>query len=120
VPPEALVALRRRLDTLPARHPDRTTIVEQAAALYGVSAITLYRQLRSLHRPQPVRRADRGQPRKVSAAELERVGANSSPHSNCARPIKKDAIFRPRAPSNLWSAMASRRPPDWCDYRPAY
>ncbi len=72
VPPEALVALRRRLDTLPARHPDRTTIVEQAAALYGVSANTLYRQLRSLHRPQPVRRADRGQPRKVSAAELER------------------------------------------------
>ena len=72
VPPEALVALRRRLDTLPARHPNRTTIVEQAAALYGVSAITLYRQLRSLHRPQPVRRADRGQPRKVPAAELER------------------------------------------------
>jgi hypothetical protein len=72
VPPEALVALRRRLDTLPARHADRATIVEQAAALYGVSAITLYRQLRSLHRPQPVRRADRGQPRKVSAAELER------------------------------------------------
>ncbi len=72
VPPEALVALRRRLDTLPARHPDRTTIVEQAAALYGVSANTLYRQLRSLHRPQPIRRADRGQPRKVSAAELER------------------------------------------------
>jgi hypothetical protein len=26
-------------------------MVDQAAALYGVSAITLYRQLRSLHRP---------------------------------------------------------------------
>ena len=72
VPPEALVGLRRRLDTLPGRHPDRARRVEQAAALYGVSATTLYRQLRTLHRPRPVRRADRGQPRKVPLADLER------------------------------------------------
>ena len=62
VPPEALVGLRRRLDILPGRHPDRARMVEQAAALYGVSATTLYRQ----------RRADRGQPRKVPLVELER------------------------------------------------
>jgi len=72
VPPEALVGLRRRLDTLPGRHPDRARMVKQAAALYGVSATTFYRQLRTLHRPRPVRRADRGQPRKVPAADLER------------------------------------------------
>jgi hypothetical protein len=72
VPPEALVTLRRRMDTLPGRHPDRARMVEHAAGLYGVSAVTLYRQLRSLHRPRPVRRADRGQPRKITAAELER------------------------------------------------
>ena len=72
VPSEALVTLRRRMDTLPGRHPDRARMVEQAAGLYGVSAVTLYRQLRTLHRPRPVRRADRGQPRKISAAELER------------------------------------------------
>lgn len=72
VPPEALVGLRRRLDTLPGRHPDRARMVEQAASLYGVSATTLYRQLRTLHRPRPVRRADRGQPRKLPAADLER------------------------------------------------
>ena len=47
-------------------------MVEQAAALYGVSPTTLYRQLRILHRPRALRRADRGQPRKVPAAELER------------------------------------------------
>ena len=47
-------------------------MVEQAAALYGVSATTLYRQLRTLHQPRPVRRADRGQPRKVPLADLER------------------------------------------------
>ena len=72
VPPETLVGLRRRLDTLPGRHPDRARMIEQAASLYGVSATTLYRQLRTLHRPRPVRRADRGQPRKVPLAELER------------------------------------------------
>jgi hypothetical protein len=72
VPPETLVGLRRRLDTLPGRHPDRARMIEQAASLYDVSATTLYRQLRTLHRPRPVRRADRGQPRKVPLAELER------------------------------------------------
>lgn len=72
LPPEILVGLRRRLDTLPGRHPDRARMVEQAASLYGVSATTLYRQLRTLHRPRPVRRANRGQPRKVPVADLER------------------------------------------------
>jgi hypothetical protein len=72
VPPETLVDLRRRLDTLPGRHPDRARMIEQAAALYGISTTTLYRQIRTLHRPHPVRRADRGQPRKVLVAELER------------------------------------------------
>ncbi len=72
VPPETLIGLRRRLDTLPGRHPDRARMIEQAASLYGISATTLYRQLRTLHRPRPVRRADRGLPRKVPLAELER------------------------------------------------
>jgi hypothetical protein len=72
VPPEAPVSLRRRMDTLPGRHPDRARMVENAAELYGLSTVTLYRQLRMLHRPHPVRRADRGQPRKITAAELER------------------------------------------------
>ncbi|EGO93835.1 Integrase catalytic subunit [Acidiphilium sp. PM] len=68
VPPESLVGLRRRLDTM----PDRADVIKQAAALYGVSTTTLYRQLRTLHRPRPIRRADRGRPRKVPIAELER------------------------------------------------
>jgi hypothetical protein len=72
VPPETLVDLRRRLDSLPGRHPDRAHMIEQAAALYGVSTTTLYRQIRTLHRPHPIRRADRGQPRKVPVADLER------------------------------------------------
>ncbi len=72
VPPESLVGLRRRLDTMPDRHPDRADMIKQTAALYGVSITTLYRQLRTLHRPRPMRRADRGRPRKVPIAELER------------------------------------------------
>lgn len=72
IPTEALINLRRRLDVLPPRHPDRKAMMESAATLYGVSRATLYRQLRQLVRPKPVRRADRGKPRKVPVAEMER------------------------------------------------
>jgi hypothetical protein len=69
---EALVNLRRRLDALPPRHPDRAAMLMAAAELYGVSRATLYRALRQHLRPKSVRRADRGQPRKLSLPELER------------------------------------------------
>lgn len=72
IPTDALVNLRRRLDALPARHPDRRAILESAADLYGVSRATLYRTLRRHLRPKAVRRADRGKPRKLTAAEMER------------------------------------------------
>jgi hypothetical protein len=72
IPAEALVNLRRRLDALPARHPDRRAMLESAATLYGVSRATLYRALRQHLRPKSVRRADRGKPRKLPAAEMER------------------------------------------------
>ena len=47
-------------------------MLRSAAELYGVSRATLYRALREQLRPKPVRRADRGQPRKVPSAEMER------------------------------------------------
>ncbi|GAA4249271.1 hypothetical protein GCM10022293_11950 [Azospirillum formosense] len=72
VPAEALVNLRRRLDTLPPRHPDRLEILRSAAELYGVSRATVYRALQRQLRPKGVRRADRGKPRKLSLAEMER------------------------------------------------
>lgn len=37
IPAEALVALRRRRDALPARHPERLAPPAGTAALYGVS-----------------------------------------------------------------------------------
>jgi DNA invertase Pin-like site-specific DNA recombinase len=53
LPGEALINLRRRLDTLPPRHPDRTTLLQNAASLYGVSRATFYRQLQHYVRPKP-------------------------------------------------------------------
>ena len=43
IPDAAPINLRRRLDMLPPRHPERTTVLQNAADLYGVSRATLYR-----------------------------------------------------------------------------
>lgn len=72
IPAETLVTLRRRLDGLPPRHPDRAAILRSAAELYGISRATLYRALCQPLRPKSVRRADRGQPRSLPVSELER------------------------------------------------
>jgi hypothetical protein len=72
IPAEALINLRRRLELLPARHPDRKTMLVSTADLYDVSRATLYRALQQHLRPKPVRRADRGHPRTMTAEELER------------------------------------------------
>lgn len=72
IPAEALINLRRRLELLPPRHPDRKTMLESTANLYGLSRATLYRALQSHLRPKPIRRADRGQPRTMPADQLER------------------------------------------------
>jgi hypothetical protein len=73
LPAEALVALRQRLDALPARHPERKALLENAASLYGLSRATLYRAVQQQWRPRSARRADHGRPRKLGAVELERV-----------------------------------------------
>ena len=72
VPLEAIATLRRRLAALPARHPERQVLLASTAGLYNVSRATLYRLLRGGRRPKDAHRADRGQPRVMAAAELER------------------------------------------------
>ena len=72
VPVEALASLRRRLAALPARHPERTTLMRSTGELYAVSRATLYRLLRGERRPRDAHRADRGRPRSMTAAEIER------------------------------------------------
>lgn len=71
IPAEALLDLRRRLDALSPRHRGRRALVESAAALFGVSRATVYRALAGQLRPRGLRRADRGEPRKIPRAELE-------------------------------------------------
>jgi hypothetical protein len=68
----ALLSLRQRLDLLPARCPERKVLINDTASLYGISKDTLYRLLRELPRPKSLRRADRGQTRKISQSEMER------------------------------------------------
>ena len=66
-----LLNLKQRLDLLPSRCPERTTLISETASLYGISRNTLYRLLRELPRPQTLHRRDRGQPRKLSRREME-------------------------------------------------
>jgi hypothetical protein len=72
LPAEALIALRRRLSDLTPRNTERRTLMQETAALYGVSETSLYRALRELGRPKALQRADRGVPRILARAELER------------------------------------------------
>ncbi len=67
----ALISLRQRLDLLPNRCPERKLLIGETANLYGISTDTLYRLLREHLRPKSLRRADRGQPRKLSSKEME-------------------------------------------------
>lgn len=72
IPAEALLALRSRLSSLPARDPGRPKAVARVADLYGLSVSSVYRQLRELRRPKGLRRSDRGRPRSLPQAEMER------------------------------------------------
>ncbi len=71
IPAEALIDLRRRLSQLPPRAPERRRLIQETAALYGVSEPTLYRAIQQHGKPRAVNRADRGQPRLLPKAEWE-------------------------------------------------
>ena len=72
VPVEALAALRRRLSTLPGRHPERGILMQSTARLYAISRATLYRLLRGERRPKDAHRTDHGRPRSMPAPEIQR------------------------------------------------
>ncbi len=72
IPAEALIRLHQRLNLLPARSPERRVVMQETADLYGVSEATLYRALRTHHRPKTLRRSDRGVTRILSVDEMER------------------------------------------------
>jgi hypothetical protein len=72
LPPEALPDLQRRLAGLAPRSRERRALMQHTADLYGVSEAALYRALRERARPKALNRADRGVPRVLPQAELER------------------------------------------------
>jgi hypothetical protein len=72
IPVDSLVQLRQRLDRLPPKSPERAAQIAAVAQLYGVSSTTVYRTLRTFLKPRAVHRADRGTPRVLPRAELER------------------------------------------------
>src|SRR5215468_10020029 len=70
--PDTLSELRRQLAPLPPRSAERRRRIQAAAAFYGVSEPTLYRLLRQRQHPRSLGRADRGVPRVLPKADLER------------------------------------------------
>ncbi len=72
LPADALVDLRRRLADLAPRSAERRLIMQQTAALYGISESSLYRALRDRSRPTALQRADRGVPRILPQSKFER------------------------------------------------
>ncbi|MDB9513926.1 IS481 family transposase [Kamptonema animale CS-326] len=72
LPTETVVELRRRLELLPPHSSARRTAIQEVAQLYGVSEDTVYRALRQRQPVEGSRRADRGVPRVVPRATLER------------------------------------------------
>jgi len=71
IPLEAIISLLNRLKIFSPRSSERRAIMQETAALYGVSEATLYRILRDHNRPKGLRRSDYGQTRALSIDEME-------------------------------------------------
>ena len=71
IPLEAIISLLNRLKIFSPRSSDRRAIMQETAALYGISEATLYRILREHHRPKGLRRSDYGQTRALSMDDME-------------------------------------------------
>jgi hypothetical protein len=69
---ETVVILRRRLEELPPRSGDRRNLIQDCAALHGISTDTVYRALRDQFRPRSLHHRDHGAPRKVGRGTMER------------------------------------------------
>lgn len=72
VPEDRLIELQYKTSLFPARSADKKCIILDFANLYGVSINTVYRSLREIRKPRPVRRADAGSPRRINKKELEK------------------------------------------------
>ena len=117
LPAEAVVALRRRLERLARRDPERSRLLADTAQLYDVSRATLYRQLREQGRPWRPAPADRGRPRVPCPTALRRycevIAALKLRTTN-----GKGRHPRPGAPSPCSRNTGSRPPTGTCERLP--
>jgi hypothetical protein len=70
---KTLVVLRARLEELPARSPDRQSLIQGSADLRDVSIDTIHRALREQFRPRSLHRRDRGAPRKIGRKKMKQL-----------------------------------------------
>lgn len=70
VPVEALLELKRQLELLPLRSPERLRSVERCAQSFGVTTSTMYRQLRRVVQLRQAHRSDKGESRTLPRNDL--------------------------------------------------
>jgi hypothetical protein len=58
LPEDAVLALCQRLELFPTKRAERKQLVQETADLYGVSAATVYRALRTRAHARPLRRTE--------------------------------------------------------------
>jgi hypothetical protein len=71
IPTEALVDLKRRIDTIPPRSIERRNLMRETAKSYGISEKTLYRLCQKKFRPSTAKRSDYGIPRITHRETME-------------------------------------------------
>jgi hypothetical protein len=72
IPEERLLELKKRLDLLPPRNPERMKMIQRFAELYAVSVSSVYRALRAKRIPKSIRRSDSGITRVLANTDMER------------------------------------------------
>lgn len=72
IPEDRLIELQNKISLFSARSLDKKNIIRDFADLYGVSTNTVYRSLRDIRKPRPIRRSDVGNPRKLNKKDLEK------------------------------------------------
>jgi hypothetical protein len=70
IPTEALLELKKRLEILSPRSPDRLRTIEQCAIDFGVTTSTVYRQLGRIVTLRQTSRADKGKSRTLPKEDL--------------------------------------------------
>ncbi len=71
IPEERLIELLNKLNLFSPRSAERKIFIKNFADLYGVSLNTVYRSLREIKNPKPLKRIDAGSPRNLDIKVLE-------------------------------------------------